>query len=403
MKQARTIQDLRYFQSLPLESKVALTKSRIREWYNYFSGKVYVSFSGGKDSTVLLHIAREIYPQVKAVFVNTGLEFPEIVKFVTTFENIETIRPKQTFSAIVEDSGYPLFSKEVSETIRGAKKYINDLVEREMGFATEYGELRNAPYMADVVGIDRRNDSKTKNPPFIALKDGVIPSEILFTRSSSDLNSINYKRDNSDFRFIQETDILNNTNTKGRSLYSKEKFQFALFSPFDISNRCCRVLKKSPIHIYWSRNGYAPITAQLAEESMLRKMHWLHNGCNLYEGEFPISNPMSFWTEQDVLQYIHENGIQIASVYGNVAYDDETGLIKTTGCERTGCFACLFGAHLEKGNDENRFVKVQKNSNPKLVDWMLRGGSSAPLTGNGIRKTVLDIGSSWNGAISTAG
>lgn len=119
MANKRTIEDLHYLQSLPLNSKIALTKDRIREWYNYFGGKIYVSFSGGKDSTVLLHIAREMYPDVKAVFVNTGLEYPEVVKFVQTVENVETIRPKKTFIQIIEESGYPLFSKEISESITG--------------------------------------------------------------------------------------------------------------------------------------------------------------------------------------------------------------------------------------------------------------------------------------------
>jgi 3'-phosphoadenosine 5'-phosphosulfate sulfotransferase (PAPS reductase)/FAD synthetase len=63
-----TIEDLRYFQRLPLDIKVAMTKTRIREWVNHYGiNGVYISFSGGKDSTVLLHIARQDYPDIKAV------------------------------------------------------------------------------------------------------------------------------------------------------------------------------------------------------------------------------------------------------------------------------------------------------------------------------------------------
>lgn len=80
----RTKEDLRELQALPLDLKILKTKNRIKEWYDYFGGQVYVSFSGGKDSTVLLHIARELYPDIEAVFVNTGLEYPEIRKFVKT-------------------------------------------------------------------------------------------------------------------------------------------------------------------------------------------------------------------------------------------------------------------------------------------------------------------------------
>lgn len=72
-----TIQDLKMRQALPLDIKISMTKQRIREWINEFGvDGVYVSFSGGKDSTVLLHIVREMYPDVPAVFVDTGLEYP---------------------------------------------------------------------------------------------------------------------------------------------------------------------------------------------------------------------------------------------------------------------------------------------------------------------------------------
>lgn len=86
--------DLKYFQAMPLDIKVAMTKTRIREWVKeYGTDGVYVSFSGGKDSTVLLHIVRELYPNIEAVFVDTGLEYPEIRKFVKTFENVTILRP----------------------------------------------------------------------------------------------------------------------------------------------------------------------------------------------------------------------------------------------------------------------------------------------------------------------
>ena len=79
-------EELKLLQNYPLELKVEKTKMRIREWYEHYNGEVYVSFSGGKDSTVLLHIVRSMYPDVEAVFSNTGLEYPEIIKFVKTFD-----------------------------------------------------------------------------------------------------------------------------------------------------------------------------------------------------------------------------------------------------------------------------------------------------------------------------
>ena len=76
-----TQEDLKTMQAWSLERKIQVTQTRIIEWYQKFNGKVCVSFSGGKDSTVLLHIARQLYPDIEAVFVDTGLEYPEIRAF----------------------------------------------------------------------------------------------------------------------------------------------------------------------------------------------------------------------------------------------------------------------------------------------------------------------------------
>ena len=104
-------------QSLPLEVKILKSQQRIREWYEHWNGMVYVSFSGGKDSTVLLHLVREMYPDVPAVFINTGLEYPENVYFARTIDNLVQVRPKYNFKQIIEKYGYPVVSKEQSQYI----------------------------------------------------------------------------------------------------------------------------------------------------------------------------------------------------------------------------------------------------------------------------------------------
>lgn len=114
--------ELKLMQSYPLDIKIEKTKLRIREWYEYYNGEVYVSFSGGKDSTVLLDIVRNIYPDVEAVFSNTGLEFPEVVNFVKTIENVTIIKPEMSFRKVINEKGYPIVSKSVSNCVRLAKK-----------------------------------------------------------------------------------------------------------------------------------------------------------------------------------------------------------------------------------------------------------------------------------------
>ena len=117
------IDELRILQNYPLEMKIERTKRRIQEWVDYYGEDgVYVSFSGGKDSTVLLDIVRSMYPDVGAVFSNTGLEYPEIVDFVKTFDNVTIIKPEKTFKKVIEEKGYPVVSKSVAQCVRLAKK-----------------------------------------------------------------------------------------------------------------------------------------------------------------------------------------------------------------------------------------------------------------------------------------
>lgn len=112
---------LKQRQSLPLNIKVALTKRRITEWYEAHDGMVYVAFSGGKDSTVLLHIVRSMYPEVPAVFADTGLEFPEIRDFVRQTANVVWVKPRKNFKQVLEEEGYPIISKSVARRLRDLK------------------------------------------------------------------------------------------------------------------------------------------------------------------------------------------------------------------------------------------------------------------------------------------
>lgn len=149
--------------------------------------------------------------------------------------------------------------------------------------------------------------------------------------------------------------------------FSIPKYKPLLDAPFNISHECCNVIKKKPVKEYEQKTGRKAFVGTMAEESRLREKTWINHGCNSFDASQVISQPLMFWTEQDILKYIHDNKLKICSVYGEVKID-ENGKYYTTGCDRTGCVMCGFGCHLEK--EPNRFQKLAE-SNPsylKLLD-----------------------------------
>lgn len=355
--------DLQQMQSLPLEAKIVMTQRRIQEWVDYWNGDVYVSFSGGKDSTVLKHIVDGMYDDIPAVFVNTGLEYPEIQQFVRDIKagkydcfnpDVEILRPEMRFDEVVWEYGYPVISKEVSNTIAGAKNsirkgvYSHRLCKLGVG-RDEYGGLHD--------------DGKH-----------------------------NYDTALAGSKFMQK------------------KWRFLLDSDFKISSRCCDVMKKRPAHKYGKETGRKPIIATMASESMNRENAWFKNGCNGFKSKNPQSTPMAFWTEQDVLRYIKKFNVPYCPVYGEIrvkrspdAIEGQINLIdylgeykpedtlETTGCDRTGCMFCAFG--ITQDGIPNRFQRM-KETHPKQYAYCVKGGA--------IRERCLgaEFVRSWNGTSS---
>ena len=89
---------------------------------------VTLMFSGGKDSTVLLHIVRQLYPDISVYFVNTGIEFPEVISFVKLFSNVNIVRTSYKQLDIYKEVGYPVASKEISKKIHDGRNSSNKKV-----------------------------------------------------------------------------------------------------------------------------------------------------------------------------------------------------------------------------------------------------------------------------------
>lgn len=313
-KNKHTKYDLPQMQSLSLEQKIRMSQNRIRDWYEYYDGNVYVARSGGKDSDVLGDIVLKMYPDVPQIFVNTGLEYDSVRIHGTEVAN-EVLRPRMSFLEVITKYGYPVISKEVSQNVTEVQK---------------------------------------------ALLKGVEPPK--------------YRMDKLNGTCIDK-------NTGKLSSYNIPQWKFLIDAPFRISHKCCDVMKKNPSKKYEQQSGNKPFLGTLASESRLRKTKWLQFGCNAFEEKRPTSQPLSFWTEQDILHYIVRNDLDIADVYGDIFYMDCDGMLYSeplfvdsmhlvnTGAIRTGCVFCMFGIT----QDTERFLKL-KEIEPQKYDYVMRGG-----------------------------
>jgi 3'-phosphoadenosine 5'-phosphosulfate sulfotransferase (PAPS reductase)/FAD synthetase len=243
-----------------------------------------VSYSGGKDSTVLLDIVKRIFPDVPAVFCDTGLEYPEVRELALRKADV-VLKPEMTFKSVIERYGYPLPSKEQAYFIRQAR--------------------HSAP--------------RTRK-----------------LRLSGGRYSVS------------------------------DKWRYLLNAPFEISEKCCDVMKKKPFRKYERESGRKRITAMMASESSLRERQYMQRGCNAFDESNPASMPMAIWTEQDVLQYIVDRGIEYAGCYGEIV--DNNGVLACTREDRTGCMFCMFG--IQYDGTPNRFQRMERDY-PKQYDYCI--------------------------------
>lgn len=406
-----TAAELKYLQSLPLDRKIAMTEQRIADWYKYwhkldivnlktdkhryviidtrdnrtvpvlkpdewieaeYDGAVCLSFSGGKDSTVLKHIIDNMGLEIPAVFANTGLEYASIQKFARE-NGAKFVYPKKNFAQVITEYGYPIISKEVAEAIYYARRIRSQSVqvERERERERERENVRNCSDELETALPARNSIESRPTPPHNEWKRRRLLGQDRVSRAGVNGST-------------GEGGVFSNPVSQfgDRSLFNKEKWLPACQElPFLISHMCCNTMKKSPMHKYQRAEKRVPILGTTAEESRVRKQAWIRHGCNAFDSANPTSQPMSFWTEQDVLHYIKKYNLKIAEPYGEVVYTDDDGndclealdsnaKLHCTGCARTGCVYCMFGAHAK---DDNRFIELQKIA-PRQFEYAFEGG-----------------------------
>lgn len=287
-----TLEELKELQSLPLPFKVEVSLQRIREFYEHMDGKVYVAFSGGKDSSVLLHLVRSIYPDALGVYGNTGIDLPSIKSLVHSTPNVKILPPLKTFGRVLKEDGLVYPSKIVAKIIKDARKGKN--------YAVHYLKGEH--------------------------KDGT-PSD--------------YKRANfCHWAHLVDVDV-------------------------PISDMCCYYLKEGPMLKFERDSGLRPYVGIRATESTRRRDAWLRTGCNSFDKGKEKSKPLSFWNEQDILEYIVQEHIPLADAYGDIVRM-LTGELRTTKESRTGCMFCP----IPLAHGDNRLPAV-KSVAPKMYDTFI--------------------------------
>lgn len=111
-------------QQWTLAQKIDHSLATIDQFIAKTDGKVYLAFSGGKDSTVLIHLCEILKKDIPCVFVNTGCEYPDIVRFVNECKeehNIIVLRPKSRPKDVWAKYGFPLVSKETADNVHAVR------------------------------------------------------------------------------------------------------------------------------------------------------------------------------------------------------------------------------------------------------------------------------------------
>lgn len=210
-------------QSLPLEIKIGKSLRRIEEFIDYYGvNGVYISFSGGKDSTVLLDLVRKVNKNIEAVFVVNPVQ-PETFKFIKTIDNLTILKPEMTFKEVVKKYGYPFISKEQANYLHDIRYSTEYMKERRINgdekgrfkLSNKYKYLINSPFPISHKCCEvmkkkpiKKYEKTTGKVPFI----GTLAEESALRTQSylkTGCNSFNSKRPNSTpLGFWTEQDIL---------------------------------------------------------------------------------------------------------------------------------------------------------------------------------------------------
>lgn len=323
---------------MPLRDKINYSKQKIEEFLSWCKlnkyKEVLVSFSGGKDSTVLFDLVFQVHKNMNSkIYLIPAyaieITFPSTIKFIKDVvkkyqqespyvKDPYFARPKMQWVEILQTKGYPIYSKQVSTMLNRVKR------------------------------------SKTKN---------------LLTRVAFGIeDSARYKLSKNRL-FLLDSEMTNFIDQDNKTIN------------YFFSEKCCDFVKGGLKH-----DKRPSFVGTMANESLFRKQSWIKFGCNVFSKHHPMSRPMSLWDANDVWEYIKINNIDVNDAYG---YDKNLHNTDKLRFSRLGCTSCPLGSSIEEylankhsENDElceeykyqNRFEKLLQYSQNLYESQIWRTG-----------------------------
>lgn len=311
------IQKMKQRIALPFEDKLNLSERTIKDWYEYWDGAVYVAFSGGRDSTVVAHIVRRIFPDVPLVFSDTGLEMPEIREFVKRFDNVVRVRPKKPFNRVIEEDGFAVVSKQTAKKIRVLK-------EGDTGRNSNMHRLYDTGYTSDGTYSQRwKIPEKWRK---------VVNSDVKVSEACCD--------------HLKKEPLDTYAKQSGRHPYTGmmiseggQRARLTQCNSFDGAHP-----KSSPM-LFWSDADVSEYIKRFDVDI-----------CEVYYDRLvDTKSGDTFACSKDTeFNSLFESLIEEKRFDDIVIFDN--GLAFIPAEKRTGCMFCMFGVHLEKG--ANRFQRM---------------------------------------------
>lgn len=319
----------------PVERQYSIAMTKIFQAIKETNGEIALTFSGGKDSSLLLDMYCEVVKDtpykdkpISVYFANTTNETSNMLTFISEFIpwleekygvviNFHEVRPKKGVAWVkfILENGIPLISKAQSKSIRMAKR-----------------DMRR-------VGCDYETVVRLAKPDVQCVKE-------LFNMGFSKSGVLSL------------TGWVSKRKEFGEMFKISRKWLPMLKCEVDITDQCCSVIKEGPLNEFTKTSM---MTGEQAAESSTRETKYLQTGCNVRmpDGSYH-SKPLGPMTSDGVLFALQYRQTPICADYGEIVYED--GHYRCTKANRTGCALCGFGCQY----DTERFVRLQETEPAKV-------------------------------------